>query len=257
MLDEMLQKDLAMLRHQAESKNALQLQEAETERIELESKNALQLQEAETKRIELESKNALQLQEAETKRIELESKNALQLQEAEAKLALQRLDAETKRMEDKAKVVAAEAKVVYERQQALIREARTNVLAEQSKLHMRGLIELFEKEFSKNGKFKEIVNSSTIKVDRKTKWTIMLELEDYSDLKEELLKDFYDTKAITTQVNALIDNLNRLAHNALKDVLDPSTVASLVINRLSVGDSQAQLLKCIAEKCNIAYMIIG
>jgi hypothetical protein len=186
---------------------------------------------------------------------------ASQRVEAEAKLALERHRADNVRIELEAKLILqrqeAEAQRALEREEAAHRQTATNLLAEQSKLHMRGLIELFEKQFSKNPSFIQIMNeSSNTKIDRKTKWGIMLDLEEYSDLRSDLLEDFYDTNAICTQVNALLDTLNHIAHSPLKDVLDPSSSASLVINRLSIGNIQAQLLKCIAKKCNILHMII-
>jgi hypothetical protein len=207
---------------------------------------------------ELTAQLALEKSKNETERALIKAERAI-LEAERLKSQLQLADKEA----------ILEAERLKSQLQLANKEAKTNLLAEKSKLHMRGLVELLEQEFSKDPTFIEVLNEkqsaldqqSNIytdrkKVDRKTKWAIMLALQDYDDLKQKLLQEFKHDNEITTQINALLGNLNSLIHNPLKDILDPPCAGSFVINRLSVGDFKAKLLSIIAEHCNISYVII-
>lgn len=179
-------------------------------------------------------------------------------QELEAKMELERQKIETERQK-------FEAKMELEREKLADQETKTKLLTEQSKLHMRGLIELFEREFSQNLEFirilkekKEALDKSfktPQKVDRKTKWSIMLNLPEYSDLKDELLKEAGSEENFETQMRSLMTELNKRIHKPFDD-MDPPGAGFLVINACLIGTSNAQMLKCIAKKCKISHMVI-
>jgi len=156
-----------------------------------------------------------------------------------------------------------------------IKKAETELLAEQSKLHMRGLIEHFESLFKLDEDFKKklhereesikrkfIDNDGKLQdnmpqVTRREKWLMALDCSRFGDLAENIMEQCKICRTdIATQINALLKTLNGIVHNPLCDVIDPTTTTCLVINKLVVGEMQARLLECIAIKCQINSVVI-
>lgn len=156
-----------------------------------------------------------------------------------------------------------------------IKKAETELLAEQSKLHMRGLIERFESLFKLDEDFKKklqekeesikrefIENHGNLqedmpKVTRREKWSMALDCSGFEDLAENITDQCKICRTdIATQINTLLKTLNGIVHNPLCDVIDPATTTCLVINKLVVGEMQARLLGCIAIKCQINSIVI-
>jgi hypothetical protein len=180
-------------------------------------------------------------------------------------MELERQKIEAERQKIEAKMELERQKIETERNKLAEQETKTKLLTEQSKLHMRGLIELFEHEFSNKPEFIRILeekhdtlhqtSKTPKKVDRKTKWSIMLSLPEYSDLKDELLKEAGNEKNFETQMRSLMTELNKRIHKPFDD-MDPPGAGFLVIDGCLIGTSNAQILKCIAKKCKISHMVI-
>jgi hypothetical protein len=92
-------------------------------------------------------------------------------------------------------------------------------------------------------------------IDQNTKWSVMLELDDYADLKQDLLAEFGNMETIITCIHSLLRMVNSLTTHPLRNTLDGSAMASVRLFRLSIGESHTKLLTCIADKCYIPYFI--
>lgn len=141
-------------------------------------------------------------------------------------------------------------------------KANTELLAEQSKLHMRGLVEYFENMFEKDEHFKkerqeelqrledkfrlehgEIPRKAAPQVSRKDKWILALKSPNFKDVAENITNTCnIHPGEVTTQINALLGKFNNIVHHPLRDVLDSASSTCVVINRHVVGEMPAQLL---------------
>lgn len=194
-----------------------------------------------------------------------DTKRDLQIAELELQLAKSAAKAAEKDME-----------ITRMKAEAQLRATTTQLLAEQSKLHMRGLIELFEQQFEDDEEFKRekqrelqrledehrkvhgaIPKANRPHVTRKAKWRIALGVANFADVAQNIVQECQvHPEEVATQINALLGKLNNLAHHPLRDVLDPSSATCLVINHHVIGDLPSKLLRCIALKCNIDVIII-
>lgn len=145
------------------------------------------------------------------------------------------------------------------------------------KLHMRGLLEYAESQLLKDEELKHmiqreeksvdhnIISKGTKEIQKKVsrwqRWMMALDMERYSSLFlmiKQKIDDIDTTKCAGEAIAKLHNDLNSSIHRTLtEEVLDPSNPAGthVIIIAISVGDSKAHLLECIAHHFEIPCQV--
>lgn len=134
--------------------------------------------------------------------------------------------------------------------------SRTYLLSHRNMLNMRGLVELFEEDFATNTTFAEVVKKEETSC-RIRKWQIILDLEDYASFKKDVkILCRLNNDEVITKIFKMLAMITNLANHSLRDVIDPHSYYCVVINQLSIGETNAKILKCIAKKCYVRCLVI-